>query len=208
MHRNIETIATGPLVIVSRKLASLAAASVVTGCLLALGGCSGAGAVSDEGQDPAAESTEVGTTSAAIVSFGCFLSTQVALQASNNQYVVAEGGGGGVVNANRTNRGAWETFTVQEDLVLGKVSFQASNGKWVVAEGGGGREVLANRSAVGAWEKFTPVATTDAFGFPDGKWAFRANNNQYVVAEGGGGGVVNANRNAIGPWERFTVTCL
>jgi hypothetical protein len=37
----------------------------------------------------------------------------VNLRASNNQYVVAENGGGGVVNANRTAVGAWETFTLQ-----------------------------------------------------------------------------------------------
>lgn len=36
---------------------------------------------------------------------------QFALIASNGQYVVAEGGGGGVINANRTSRGPWETFT-------------------------------------------------------------------------------------------------
>jgi subtilisin family serine protease len=37
----------------------------------------------------------------------------VNLRASNNQYMVAENGGGGVVNANRTAVGAWETFTLQ-----------------------------------------------------------------------------------------------
>jgi len=36
---------------------------------------------------------------------------QFALKASNGQYVVAENGGGGLINANRTTRGAWETFT-------------------------------------------------------------------------------------------------
>jgi hypothetical protein len=34
-----------------------------------------------------------------------------ALRASNGQYVVAENGGGGAINANRSVRGAWETFT-------------------------------------------------------------------------------------------------
>ncbi|GAB4199916.1 MAG: hypothetical protein Fur006_51020 [Coleofasciculaceae cyanobacterium] len=36
----------------------------------------------------------------------------IALQASNGQYVVAEGGGGGVVNANRSAIGPWETFAI------------------------------------------------------------------------------------------------
>jgi hypothetical protein len=34
-----------------------------------------------------------------------------ALQANNGNYVVAENGGGGIVNANRTTIGPWETFT-------------------------------------------------------------------------------------------------
>lgn len=38
--------------------------------------------------------------------------SHVALQASNGQYVVAEGGGGDVVNANRDAIGPWETFGV------------------------------------------------------------------------------------------------
>jgi hypothetical protein len=33
-----------------------------------------------------------------------------ALRAVSGQFVVAEGGGGGVVNANRWNAAAWETF--------------------------------------------------------------------------------------------------
>ncbi|HSL81312.1 MAG TPA: S8 family peptidase, partial [Thermoanaerobaculia bacterium] len=36
----------------------------------------------------------------------------VNLQASNGQYVVAENGGGGVINANRNVAAAWETFTL------------------------------------------------------------------------------------------------
>lgn len=35
---------------------------------------------------------------------------QINLQASSSTWVVAEGGGGGAVNANRTTAGAWETF--------------------------------------------------------------------------------------------------
>lgn len=36
---------------------------------------------------------------------------QFALKASNGQYVTAEGGGGGAINANRSVRDVWETFT-------------------------------------------------------------------------------------------------
>jgi hypothetical protein len=37
---------------------------------------------------------------------------QVALQASNGNYLAAEGGGGGALNANRTGIGSWEKFVV------------------------------------------------------------------------------------------------
>lgn len=39
-------------------------------------------------------------------------SDNVAISCSNGQYVVAEGGGGGVVNCNRTTAAQWETFGV------------------------------------------------------------------------------------------------
>ena len=37
---------------------------------------------------------------------------RVGLRAANGHYVVAEGGGGDVVNADRTALGPWETFTI------------------------------------------------------------------------------------------------
>lgn len=54
------------------------------------------------------------------------LCERVALQASNGQYVVAEGGGGGVVNANRDAVGHWETFRMHQ-LGGGSVALQADN---------------------------------------------------------------------------------
>jgi hypothetical protein len=37
---------------------------------------------------------------------------EIALQSAQGYYVVAENGGGGVVNADRTSIGAWETFVL------------------------------------------------------------------------------------------------
>ncbi len=138
---------------------------------------------------------------------------KVFLRASNGQYVVAEGGGGGVVNANRSQAGAWETFTLIDKnggpLVNGDpVNLRSANGPFVVAEGGGGREVLANRTVAGAWETFVILKVRGSSGTEirhGDSVALKASNGQYVVAEGGGGGAVNANRNAIGAWETFTL---
>ncbi len=150
------------------------------------------------------------------LSVGAFGQTQgpaVRLKASNGQYVVAEGGGGGVVNANRPQAGAWETFTLIDKnggiLMNGDaVNFKTATGHFLVAEGSGGREVLANRTAPGPWETFVMVKVKGSAGqeiVHGDAIALRASSGQYLVAEGGGGGVVNANRNAPGLWETFTI---
>ncbi len=78
--------------------------------------------------------------------------------------MVAENGGGGNVNANRTSAGPWESFRLlnlegRSDFQTGdRVALQAANGQYMVAENGGGGSssgsVKANRAAVGPWETF------------------------------------------------------
>jgi hypothetical protein len=133
--------------------------------------------------------------------FGCG-GTHIALRTMTGHYVVAEGGGGGAVNANRPWIGAWETFTVH-DLGGGQIALQTHNGSFVVAEGGGGREVKADRPWLGAWETFTLGRHWNGR-----SWTLRSHNGGYVVAEGGGGGAVNANRPGVGVWEAFDAVCL
>jgi beta-glucanase (GH16 family) len=120
----------------------------------------------------------------------------IALQASNSQYVCAEGSGGDGVVANRNAIGAWEMFKLI-DLGNSNVALQAANGQYVCAEGGGGQHVVANRNAIGAWETFKLIDRGN------GNYALQAANGQYVCAEGSGGDGVVANRNAIGAWETF-----
>ncbi|GET40719.1 C39 family peptidase [Microseira wollei] len=128
-----------------------------------------------------------------------------------NKYVVAEGGGGSTVNANRDVAGPWENFTLI-DLNGGSlnngdvVNIRSQNGSYVVAEGSGGGVVNANRRAAGPWEEFQVIKVNGSGQIRSGdSLALRAKNGQYVVAEGGGGANVNANRNAIGPWEKFII---
>jgi len=80
----------------------------------------------------------------------------IALRAYNGQYLVAEGGGGEGVYANRDAIGPWEIF---ELTYLGNktVALRAYNGQYLVAEGGGGEMVYANRDAIGTWETFEKI---------------------------------------------------
>ncbi|MDD4650794.1 MAG: metallophosphoesterase [Methanothrix sp.] len=120
----------------------------------------------------------------------------IALRASNSQYVCAEGSGGGAVVANRNAIGSWEEFELI-DLSNNNVALQACNGQYLCAEGGGGGAVVANRNAVGAWETFRLIDRGNGY------FALQAANGQYICAEGGGGDGMVANRNAIGAWETF-----
>jgi hypothetical protein len=127
-------------------------------------------------------------------------------------YIVAEGGGGSAVLADRVNPGEWETFVVAAlsggpPLDRDRVSLRTSNGRYVQAAGGGGDAMAAAGAAEGPWETFTiengnggPIRDGDAIRLrtvSDPAW--------YVSADRGGGGVVNANRQAPGAWETFTI---
>lgn len=189
--------------------------AVISAGFLLLSACAGetdqSGGDQYEGdKGSAASPSDIQSVSSALTqpvfAVGCFdiRTTDVAIRASNGNYVVAEGGGGGAMNANRTSVGPWERFTVT-DIGSNRIGLQTANGKWVVAEGGGGGQLLANRTAMGAWETFTANQVAP-FGQPF-KFTFTASNGNYVVAEGGGGGTMNANRTAAGPWETFSVVC-
>jgi hypothetical protein len=124
--------------------------------------------------------------------------------AERGLYVVAELGGGGVVNANREGRGPWETFTLR-DLNGGEVksgdvvAFRTHDGHWLTAEGGGGSKLIARGEGPHAWEKFV-IDRLD-----EERVTLETENGHYLVAEGGGGSVVNADREAAGAWETFVL---
>jgi hypothetical protein len=134
----------------------------------------------------------------------------VSLRADNGQYVVAENGGGWVVNANRDAIGPWETFNLI-DLDGGSlrdgdfVAFQASSGHYLQAVDGGGGTMLAIGPRADPWETFILV-DRDRPGGVVQSWdaiALQSHNGYFVVAEYGGGNAVNVNREWIGPYETF-----
>jgi hypothetical protein len=123
-----------------------------------------------------------------------------AFRSYNGNYVVAEGAGGSVVNANRTAIGPWEQFLIVPAAGGGPgVNIKTYDGWYVVAENGGGGAVNANRLEPLGWETFSMSSLGGS------NWAIQASNGNYMVAEGGGGGVVNANRTAALQWETFTL---
>lgn len=133
------------------------------------------------------------------------------LQANNGQYVVAEGNGGGTINANRSNAGGWETFKMVDlnggQLVSGdKVGFSTSSDYFFRAEGGGGSTMDATARTMGVWETFTVEKAGGGVISNNNQIYLRTwNGKNFVVAEGGGGGVVNANRTAAYAWETFNL---
>ena len=118
----------------------------------------------------------------------------VCLQSWMGTFVCAEGGGGGLVVANRAEAQGWETFKMHR-IDKDHVTLQCSNGKYLCAEEGGNSILIANREAIGAWEKFG--LTVDS----SGRVFFTADNGMYVCADSSG--IVVANRKDPGPWEGF-----
>jgi len=120
----------------------------------------------------------------------------ISLRADGGQYVVAEGGGGEKVLADRQAIGSWELFRLVE-LDSKKVALRANNGQYVVAEKGGGGAVLATSNHILGWETF------DLVDQGSNKIALRSSNGQFVSAENGGGRELVADRGTVGPWEQF-----
>jgi beta-glucanase (GH16 family) len=135
----------------------------------------------------------------------------VTLQADvKGQYLCAENGGGGAVNANRPQPRAWETFGLIDrdggDLVSGDlVLLQSATGRYLMAVNGGGGELNATSENQLDWETFRiikrsgtgTIANGDVVGLQtlvSGRW---------VSAQDGGGGGVNASAATFGSWESF-----
>jgi hypothetical protein len=119
-----------------------------------------------------------------------------------HMFLVAEKGGGNVVNANRAVAKRWETFTLI-DLDGGAlrdgdlVQVAAFNGQFVTAENGGGGAVLANRDVAGPAETFALEQAGDAVHLRT------VVTKQYLSALNGGGGSLLANANKADGWESF-----
>jgi hypothetical protein len=139
---------------------------------------------------------------------------RVQLRASDGaHFVVAEGGGGGTVVADRLMPDAWGTFAlVPADggpvLDRDRVSIRTSDGRhFLQAANGGGGGLTAAPEQAGVWETFiiengAGTALSAGQGVTlrttgDPSW--------YITAEQGGGQAVTVNRQARGSWQMFTI---
>jgi hypothetical protein len=142
-------------------------------------------------------------------------------------FMVAEGGGGGIVNNNRSVIGPWEKFIVNDlnggslmsgDLVvIQTLQTPCSSGGvtgpcHLTAEGGGGGDVNANRPWAREWERFKIIRVNGAGVINDRDTialqaynGWQSSGGNYVVADFDlPNGRVRANRSQVGPWEKFT----
>jgi hypothetical protein len=128
--------------------------------------------------------------------------------------MVAELGGGDVVNANRDAAGPWETFRLHDlndGLLMSgdTVTFLTNSGVYYLqAEQGGGLRMLAIGQQEGVWERFILDRTGGGQIVNGNQITIRTIETApiwYTVAEQRGGFEVNVNRTAADLWETFTI---
>src|SRR6266850_830166 len=141
------------------------------------------------------------------------LLARVNLRTSNGiNFVAAESGGGGDVNADRLGAGPFETFIV--DVLAGgpifdgdRVAIRSVNEThYFQAVGGGGGALRAVGEKIGPFETFLVEKAGGGAVRPGDGIKVRVNDvSWYLGAEGGGGGRAAVNRPSGGLWETFTV---
>jgi len=134
------------------------------------------------------------------------------LRTSNGvNFVAAESGGGGDVNADRLGAGPFETFTFE--VFAGGPIFDGDrvairtvdDTHYLQAVSGGGGPLRATSERVSAFETFVVEKPDGGALRPGDAVRIRLNDaTWYVSAEGGGGGRTMVNRPSAGLWETFT----
>jgi hypothetical protein len=169
-----------------------------------------AGCATQGGDEPDGDATAVAAISVSVTTRPITLRTAVA-----GQYVTAENGGGGAVNANRAVAQSWETFTLYDlnggTLQSGDlVNLGSAKGYYVCAENGGGAGSVVNatRNDAQDWETFRVIkigGTGTAINDGDQIALQTTVAGTYMSAINGGGAGVVADRTAISGWEAFVV---
>jgi beta-glucanase (GH16 family) len=162
-----------------------------------------AGCVDDAFDEPEG----VGTAATALTARTATFRTQL-----TGHYLVAEGGGGGAVNANRTAALAWETFTILDRndgaLVSGDLVFvRAHTGHLIQAAHGGGGAVNAGSFNQLDHETFRIVKRNGGGTINHGDLVGLQTlvSGRWLSALGGGGGGVDAHGVALDTWESFHI---
>ena len=139
-------------------------------------------------------------------------SERIRLQASNGQYVVAVGNGGGEVLAVGSHLGPWGEFTLVDAdggcVDSGDaVSLHTSDGFYLRAQQGGGSTLDATDPQATPWAQFVArrYRGTGAIRKLD-SMTLQVESGHYVCAEEGGGGSVRADCDSHDPWATFKVS--
>ena len=140
---------------------------------------------------------------------------RVRLQASNGQYMVAVGNGGGEVRADRQRPGAWGRFTVVDRnggcVESGDVvSLHTTDGFFLRARRGGGSTLDATAPRATPWARFVVRRERSRQGAVRIRdtVSLQARSGHYVAAAQGGGGTVTADRPRVGSWGRLGITAI
>lgn len=163
-----------------------------------------AGCVEEGMEEPG---VDAGTEAAALTARTATFRTQL-----TGHYLVAEGGGGGAVNADRVAAQAWETFTILDrndgalvsgDLVL----LRTQTGHLIQAAQGGGGAVNAGTFNQLDWETFRIVKRNGSGTINNGDLVGLQTvvSGRWLSALGGGGGGVDAHGVALDTWESFLI---
>ncbi len=127
------------------------------------------------------------------------------------QYLVAENGGGGEVNVNRSQAQAWETFKIIDknggSLVNGDLVYiQAYNGQFLQVSQGTGTRLNAASKNSEAWETFRIKASGNNAIKKGSIVGFQSiSSNRYISAMDGGGKNALVQGVAFDAWEKFVV---
>jgi hypothetical protein len=143
------------------------------------------------------------------------ISPRLVLRANDGtHYLIAEGGGGSGVRADRTaaGPGSWDTFNVVSltggPLISGdRVALATNDGKhYLQAVNGGGGALRALSTAISAAETFIIEKPGGGIIRHGDAISLRvADTSWFVSAENAGGGNVSANATSRGAWETFTL---
>ena len=139
---------------------------------------------------------------------------RVMLQASNEQFLVAENNGGGAVHANRRRAGPWERFHLVDAnggcLESGDEIFLRTSGNYYLrAERAGGSTMDATSTDRGEEERFYLHRRGGSGSVHSGDLVtLQTTSGHFVVATNGGGGAVRADGIEAGKWEQFRITAV
>ena len=137
---------------------------------------------------------------------------RIRLHASNGQYVVAVGNGGGEVLAAESHLGPWSELTLVDAnggcVESGDaVSLHTSDGFYLRARQGGGSTLDATDPQATPWAQFIVGRHRGAGAIRNlDSITLQAESGHYVCAEDGGGGSVRADCDSPGLWGTFKLS--